>query len=736
MHFQYSPYLLPLIAASIASGWVAVYAWVNRRAAGGALALAWLALAVTGWIIGYALEIAAPDLATMLWWGKAQYMGIAVVPVFWLIFAINYTYQSRQVTYRAALLLTLLPITTMALMLTNDAHGLIWRDIGFYQAENFTALNVAHGPWFWVHTAYSYLLMLLGTVLIVRALSHMRGIYRGQAIALLIGVSTPWLSNAIYLLGLSPIPYLDLTPFAFALTSVAMAWGIFGVQLIDMAPLARDVVVDGMQDAMIVLDVAGRITDMNPVAERLLGGEVAHAPGQSAAPVAEALGTWPHVIARYRMRAHAPGLSDAAALGAEASPPDEVAIGEGMTQRWYEIRTLPLSNRRQRLIGRALIIRDITDQRKLDEQLRQLSRAVEASPISIVITDTEGRIEYVNPRFTQVTGYTFAEALGQNPRILKTDQTPPEVHVELWDTLTQGREWRGEFCNRKKNGEIYWEFASISPIADDSGTITHYVAVKEDITERKQAEADLHRYMAELEASNAELDAFAHTVAHDLKNPLTTLLGFSMLMETHYHRLDAEKIIENLQIITRTAQKMTSIINELLLLASVRQMEEVATRPLDMAAIVAEVLERLQPMVAEYQATIVTPATWPTAIGYPAWIEEVWVNYLSNAIKYGGRPEQNLAPHIELGWGADQASPDTAIRFWVRDNGAGLSESERQRAFIQFTRMHETRAEGHGLGLSIVQRIITKLGGTVGLESQPQHGSCFYFTLPAAPPKR
>ena len=758
MHFQYSPYVLPLIAAAIASGWVAVYAWTNRRASGGALALAWLALAITEWAVGYVLEIAGADLLTKMMWGKVQYIGIAAVPVFWLVFAINRTYQSRQVAYRTALLIGLLPIITMILVFTNESHGLIWSDVGLYVAdsvnfaESFTVLDVTYGPWFWIHSVYSYSLLLLGTVLIVRSLGRMRGLYRGQAVALLIGVAAPWLGNALYLLGLSPIPHLDLTPFAFALTSVAMAWGIFGVQLINMAPLARDVVVDEMQDAMIVLDVEGRVTDMNPAAERLVGRDIAHAIDK---PTAEALDAgphvgrphvgqhhvaWPHVIAKYKHFS----LSEAEDEGQMV---DEMAIGEEKNQRWYEIRILPLKNRRQRLIGRALIIRDITDRRKLDEQLRQLSRAVEASPVSIVITDVEGRIEYVNPKFTQVTGYTFAEALGQNPRILKTDQTSPEVHVELWDTLTQGQEWRGEFCNRRKNGDIYWEFASISPITDASGTITHYVGVKEDITARKQAEADLRRYTAELEASNAELDAFAHTVAHDLKNPLTTLLGFSMLTETQYQRLDAERVIRNLQIITRTGQKMTSIINELLLLASVRQMEEVTTRPLDMAAIVAEVMARLQPMITEHQAAIVVPDTWPTAIGYPAWVEEVWVNYLSNAIKYGGCPEENIAPHIELGWTADQASvdetsvdqasvdqasADAAIRFWVRDNGPGLSESERQRIFTQFTRMHEARAEGHGLGLSIVQRIITKLGGTVGLESQTEDGSCFYFTLPAA----
>jgi PAS domain S-box-containing protein len=734
LRVQYSPYILPLIAAAVASGWVAVYAWINRRTSGGAMALSGLSLAIALWASAYALEIAGADLPTMVWGGKLQYVGIAAVPPLWLIFAINHTYQSRRVPTHTAMLLAIVPLLTIALTFTNEAHGLLWQEVGVYTSAatpplgRFTALDTVHGFWFWVHSAYSYSLMLGGTALIVRSLGRMRGMYRGQALALLVGVAAPWVANALYLLGLSPIPHLDITPFAFTLTIIAMAWGIFGVHLIDMAPLARDVVVDEMQDAMIVLDVEGRIADMNPAAARLIGQEADLTLGKT---VVETFSAWPRVIEKYREVVQ----DDDALRPQDVEKPeramDEIVIGEGETQRWYEVRLLPLKNRRQRFIGRALTIRDVTNRRRLDEQLRQLSRAVEASPVSIVITDVDGLIEYVNPKFTQVTGYTFAEALGQNPRILKTEETPPEVHDELWETLTQGREWRGEFCNRKKNGEIYWEFASISPITDASGAITHYVAVKEDITERKQAEADLRRYTEELEASNAELDAFAHTVAHDLKNPLTTLLGFSLLMESHYDKLSPDRIMRNIQIITRTGQKMNNIIDELLLLASVRQVEDVTTRPLDMAAIVDEAMERMEGMIAEHEATVARPDDWPAAIGYPAWVEEVWINYISNALKYGGRPEEDIPPRVTLGWGADAGADGAQVRFWVQDNGPGLHEEERRQLFTQFTRMHETRAQGHGLGLSIVQRIVTKLEGTVGVESQPGEGSRFYFTLPS-----
>ena len=301
----------------------------------------------------------------------------------------------------------------------------------------------------------------------------------------------------------------------------------------------------------------------------------------------------------------------------------------------------------------------------------------------------------------------------------------------------QGMAW--EVCNRKKNGELYWEFASISPINDAYGNITHYVAVKEDITERKRAEAELQRYTTELEASNAELDAFAHTVAHDLKNPLTSVFGFSMLLQTHHRRMTPEKIDESLLMPTRSGKKMTSIIDELLLLASVRKMGDVMLGPLDMAALVTEACERLRPMILEYQAALVMPETWPAPVGYAPWIEEVWVNYISNALKYGGRPEESVPPRVELGWDAvaDEASSDhTSVpqyfRFWVQDNGMGLTHEQNEQLFTQFTRLHQVRIEGHGLGLSIVRRIVEKLGGTASVESEVGKGSRFYFTLPAS----
>ncbi len=255
-------------------------------------------------------------------------------------------------------------------------------------------------------------------------------------------------------------------------------------------------------------------------------------------------------------------------------------------------------------------------------------------------------------------------------------------------------------------------------------TVIEKVLEQRRLAEKKQrAEVDLRQYAAELEARNEELDAFAHTVAHDLKNPLALIVGFAQTLESDYASLSEEELCHYLSIITRNGQRANRIINNLLLLAGVVRMK-VEPEALEMADIVGEVLERLTYEIRESQAEIISPDFWPVALGHRPWIEEVWFNYISNAIKYGGSP-----PRVELG---AKRLPGGRVRFWVRDNGQGLKPEEQKSLFVPFTRLGRLKVEGHGLGLSIVQRIIEKLDGEVRVESTLGEGSVFSFTLPAA----
>jgi signal transduction histidine kinase len=238
----------------------------------------------------------------------------------------------------------------------------------------------------------------------------------------------------------------------------------------------------------------------------------------------------------------------------------------------------------------------------------------------------------------------------------------------------------------------------------------------------KHNENILFQSTVELRARNEELDAFAQTVAHDLKDPIATLsITAEVLKDAD---LDAEERQQSVEYIQNLAQRMSSIVNELLQLSEVRQ-SDVPVDAVDMQAIVKAAIQRLEGLVQERQADIRFPDVWPAALGHAPWVEEVWVNYLSNAIHYGGTP-----PRVEIG--AD-VQADGMRLFWVHDNGRGLTPKQQELLFRPFTRLDPSSSHGHGLGLSIVYRIINKLGGEVGVESAPGEGATFYFTLPAAP---
>lgn len=232
----------------------------------------------------------------------------------------------------------------------------------------------------------------------------------------------------------------------------------------------------------------------------------------------------------------------------------------------------------------------------------------------------------------------------------------------------------------------------------------------------------LRAKMEDLKTQNAELEAFDHTVAHDLQNPLALVVGFADLLRTSENEISAEERERSLELLGQNAHRMSNIIQEMLVLSSVRK-RDIETHPLDMAQIVLGALDRLRFTMQQHKVRLILPDSWPTASGYAPWIEEVWENYISNALKYGGKP-----PKIELG---STILPDGRIKFWVQDNGVGVDPEKLHLLFTPFTQLSQVRVTGHGLGLSIVRRIMEKLDGQVGVESAPDQGSIFSFILPA-----
>ncbi|MBN1888443.1 MAG: PAS domain S-box protein [Thermoflexales bacterium] len=355
--------------------------------------------------------------------------------------------------------------------------------------------------------------------------------------------------------------------------------------------------------------------------------------------------------------------------------------------------------------------------RESEERFRNMFERHDA--IMLLVEPDTGQILDANRAAARFYGYSIAQLRAMAMEEINT-LPPDQVAQERQRALREERNYF-IFPYRLANGQMRTVEVHSSPIVVQGRTLLF--SVTHDITERQRAEEALHQYADQLAAQNAELDTFAHTVAHDLKNPVGIIIGFATVLASDRFAMSHEEIADALRHILQTGKKLDRIIEELMLLAGVRK-QEVALEALDMGCVVREAIERLHLLIQDQRAqiTLLDEMAWPAALGYAPWVEEVWANYISNAIKYGGQP-----PQVEVG---AMIQADGKARFWVRDNGPGLSAEAQMNLFTPFERLDQVRAKGHGLGLSIVRRIIEKLGGQVGVSSQPEAGSLFWFTLP------
>lgn len=374
-------------------------------------------------------------------------------------------------------------------------------------------------------------------------------------------------------------------------------------------------------------------------------------------------------------------------------------------------------------------IRYAIERKRIEGELRKLTRAVDQSPVSVVITDTAGTIEYVNPRFEQVSGFSRAEVLGKNPRLLKSGQTPAEVYREMWQTILAGREWRGEVCNRRKNGEQYWEAVSISPVRDQVGAVTHFVGFKEDITERRAIDTQSLRAQ-KMESIQAVLGG----IAQNFNNILNNVLGFALLVKKYAG--DATKVSRYGDVIEQSVSRGAQLTERLLALT--RSPEE-KMQAAAVEEIVHEALAQLQgetargvPVKAE-----ITPGLGRVLADRHA-LSGALVHLLRNAVE--STLEKGAAGEVLITAGtvgSDDASfpfpPEVRDKAWVsirvEDRGPGIPPEIRDRIFEP---LFTTKGNaGHaGLGLALVYNTVRRHRGAVTVESEPDQRTVFHVYLP------
>ena len=366
------------------------------------------------------------------------------------------------------------------------------------------------------------------------------------------------------------------------------------------------------------------------------------------------------------------------------------------------------------------------EQKLLETQLRMLSQAVEQCPASVIITDRMGNIEYVNACFVETTGYTLAEVLGKNPRILKSDTTDPAQYRTLWEEITKGRQWRGDFHNRKKNGEYFWERALIAPIFSPEGEVINFLALKADITKEKEMQG-------KAESAAIAKSEFLAMISHELRTPLNGVIGFSqMLSETELNHEQEDEV----RMIRECGEHLLKVVNDILEFSSIeRKGGRIEAAPFDLSDLVQTACDTIRNAAEkkglELQCRI-AQGTPGKLSGDIRRTRQILINLLNNAIKF-----------TEKGWVALKVSvipsptAQDSLEFSVADTGPGIPAEKLDRLFKPFSQVDSTlhrEFEGTGLGLAISKRLAEAMGGSLTVISPPGRGCTFSLQLPLAPP--
>ena len=373
---------------------------------------------------------------------------------------------------------------------------------------------------------------------------------------------------------------------------------------------------------------------------------------------------------------------------------------------------------------------DITEHIQSEEKLKLLGRVIEQSPVTVVITDKEGNIRYTNPKFTEITGYSLNEVVGQNPRILKSGEQSSEFYNELWKTILSGNDWHGEFHNRKKNGDLYWESAVISSIVNDSGDIAYFFSVKEDITEKKQMIADLIKAKEKAEESDRLKTTFLANMSHEIRTPMNGILGFADLLKEP--NLSGETQNEYINILEKSGVRMLNTINDIIDISKIESGQMMASiSETNITELIEQIFSFFKPTVEQKGIQFFLRNSLPVNEAKIKTDHQkvygILSNLLRNAIKF------TKEGFIEIGYNLCKTDPHPELIFYVKDTGIGIPQENMNIIFERFRQGSESNSrnyEGAGLGLSISKAYVEMLGGKIWVESEEGKGSTFYFTIP------
>lgn len=701
----------------------AVIVW-PRRSNPGARPFAFLMLAVAEWAITRALEAAAEPYWAKVFWAKWEYLGIASVPVLVLLFAIEYARVKVHWRRHLMALLWLVPGVTVILAFTNEWHGLIWSSIDIAVGSPAQNLVYTHGGWFWFAAAYDYVAILTGIFVLAKAVIRRHELYRRQTIPLLIGLGVPLLGNGVYLAGFSPIRGLDLTPFCFTVTGLIYAVTIFRFRLFRPVPVARNMVIEAMDDGFIVVDGGGLVLDINPAARHMIG-----LTGPSVGK--HILEVWPdcpeHVVETAR----------------EATAVITVGRDTG-DARVLEVRSQPLTRRRGGAFGSLVLIRDITERNKAEQALEESEKRCRLLADNIrdvvIMADLSMKPLYISPSITQLLGYSASEALNVPIDRVFTGTSLEKVSRVLAEELALEKAGRCDPLRSRvfelewirKDGSIVPVEARYGALRDEEGRLIGLVGVIRDISERRKAEAELkHLYESEqrsrqqLEIEINRRTEYTRSLVHELKTPLTVMVAASELLAEEISQQGVTGQLAS--IVHRGALDLDRRIEQLLDLARAeRGMLDIRLQPMDIQRLLQDVVAAMTPLVFGKAQTLNldAPPTLPQIDGDEARLRWVVMSLVENASKYtasGGSIRVSA-----------RAESNGQVVVEVQDNGRGIAPEDLPHVFDPYHRRSrdQERLGGLGIGLPLSKMLIELHGGKIWISSEPGKGTRVGFSIP------
>lgn len=751
---QTNPYVLPLILSALLSALLAVLAW-RRRPAPGAATLALLMAALGGWAVAYILELISPDLASKLFWAKVQYISFLAIPALWLVFVLQYSGRQKALTPRRLALLTVMPLVTLALVWTTERHGLIYRDVILSVDRPHTLLLLSYGPFFWVQGIYSYALFLFATGIVLLTFLSGRRIQRSQSAALLVGALVPLVGNALYVAGAGPFPNLDLAPMLFFVTGIAALWGLLRYRFLDLLPVARDVLIEGMSDGVAVIDDRGRVVDLNSAAQQIVSQ-----PGDAVlgAPAAAVLPGWADLEPR---------------LGAARELQSEIMRQVGDASQYLELRVAPLVYKGGKFTGWLAVYRDVTvskqadqvelQQRTLLEGLRDATAAL-TSTLSLdevldrILEQTDAVVQHEMSNIMLVEdgwayvararGYAEHQAgakLRLNVQETANLRWMVETHQPMAvSDITTDQAWVGvpdlAWLRSYAGAPIISKGEVIGFLNLDSAQSGYFDSRHAEALQTFANQAGIAienaRLYASLQAANAQLraalaarEAAVQNVSHELRTPLTILLGYIELLESgQIGALTAEQL-EALHIMRQQSRRLVFMVNGLLMLQTFDS-ETLSVEPLDLSEWLPETIEAWRYLAddARVHLSLQLAGALPLVLGAASYLDLVIGNLIDNAVKFSPQGRE-----IIVAAQMDGAS----VVVSVADQGVGLAQEQLDAIFERFYQVDGTstrRFGGMGIGLALCQTIVAAHNGRIWAESAgPNQGSTVYFTLPALP---